>query len=128
MPIQSTIHRKNSYVQTTCTGAITLSEVLEYQQDIWANGNIPGFSEIFDALQADFSAFSMSDIFKACQHSIQIDKSTTSSRLAFVLSTEAQQQMADFYRSVREMNTSNSRVVQLFDTLDDAFNWIHETH
>lgn len=127
MPIQSTIYRSSRYVQTTCTESIILNEILEYQEDIWKNGDIPGFNEIFDAQQADFSLLSMADILQVCQNSIKINVSKSKSKLAFVINTKAQQEMADFYRSIREIYTDDQREVQVFFTLDDAFNWLQKS-
>lgn len=124
MPIQSLIHRDQNYVHTSCTGSITLKELLEYQEDIWRNGDVSGFDELFDALQADFSALNLTDIFQLSQNALNIDDTQTSSKLALIIQPGVQEKLADFYRSTQELNATSNRNIRFFYDTNDALNWI----
>jgi hypothetical protein len=124
MSIQSLIHRDQHYVHTCCTGKISMLELLEYQEDIWRNGDVSGFDELFDATQADFSAINLPDIFQLSQNALDIDTRQTSSKLALIIAPGVQEKLADFYRSTQEINSSSSRNIQFFYSTNDALNWI----
>lgn len=126
MAIHSIIQRDHGIVQTTCTGNITFQDIIEYQQDIWINGNVTGFHEIFDAQQGDFSSLSMPDVLEISQHAIQINKNSSESKLAFVVQPGEQEQMVKFYCSTQEINSDSHRTIRAFHQLADALSWVRD--
>ena len=124
MAIQSIIQRDSGIVQTTCTGIITIQDIIEYQEDIWINGNVTGFHEIFNAQEGDFSGLSMPDVFEISQHAIQINKNISESKLAFVVHPGEQEKMVKFYSSTQEINSDSHRTIRAFHQLADALSWV----
>ena len=124
MPIESIIHRERRLVHTTCTGAITAGDLMAYQEEIWVKGNVRGFHELFDASQSDFCQVRFSDLLPISQKAAQIDLHTDASKLAIVVSSANQAELAEFYRAAREVLPGESRTTKLFQTVGDALEWI----
>lgn len=124
MPIDISINHNDHIVHATCHGEITLSDVQDYQQKVWGNGEVKGYQELFDASHCDVSGFSIADAMIVAEKDNEYDFGTGHTKKAIVISSEEHQQRAIIYTATRGLDSNNPRTIKTFYSESNAMDWI----
>lgn len=128
MPIMVTIDKDKRYVHAICNGVIREADLMAYQQTTWIDADTKGFDGLFDASQGDFSHLDFSDLVLFSRQAADIDQHAPPSKMAIVVASSQQRDLADFYCRVVDLQDISPRTTMVFHSIRDAHCWLNSEH
>jgi hypothetical protein len=123
MTISVDIDRHRKLVRATCSGQVTVDELMDYQTETWLNSNVNGFDGLFDARQGDFGDIDVTSLLSFSNKAATIDQFVHPCKMAIVISDNEQRRLSEFYASAVGF-VNNTRTTRIFDSLESACEWL----
>ena len=122
--IERTIYHDGMLVVTRCSGKITAEELIASQY--WMVNNFgdvikPGFSQLFNALDADVSAITEDDIHRVAQ--INLHHGQTRGHFSMAILAVKPYPLA-LARLHKLLSVAASIRVEIFSDIDAAYKWL----
>jgi len=124
MMIERKVYHDGLFVVTKCRGKITSKELIGRQY--WMVENFgkeikPGFSQIFDALEADTGAITEDDIHRVAQINLHHSEERGSFSMAILAAKPFPVALARLHKL---LSSTASIRVEIFSDVDEAYQWL----
>ncbi len=122
--IERNVYHDGMLVVTKCRGNITAEELISSQY--WMVDNFgevikPGFSQLFDALDADTSAITENDIHRVAQINLHHGKTRGDFSMAILAIKPYPLALAKLHKL---LSVAASIRVEIFSDIDAAYKWL----
>ncbi len=122
--IERNVYHDGMLVVTKCRGNITAEELISSQYwmvDNFGDAISPGFSQLFDALEADTSAITENDIHRVAQINLHHGRTRGNFSMAILAIKPYPLALAKLHKLLSV--AANIRV-EIFSDIDTAYNWL----
>lgn len=126
MPIELKPDHQRHFMNTICTGIVTIDEITHYLKTAWLKPETYGFNELVDYSKADLSQLNYSELLQAAQEAAKMYTLDPKSKCAILISTKEHKDLADFYINAKKVLTKPSRGIQSFESRDEAMDWLNQ--
>lgn len=128
MTIDAFIDFNARLVTAVCKDSVTIKELQDYQDQIWASGVAAGLNCLFDMRNANFSQINFSNILPLAAKAAMIDYGQSKSKLAVIVSSSSQEIISHFYQAAVEVYPSRTtRIMRTYYSLEDGLKWISKS-
>ena len=125
MPINNTINKDEKTIYSVCTGIMEPEDFDLYINTIWRHDEHYGFNELFDTVEADWSEFDFSYLFKIAETASKLKTIDPNSKLAWLVLEGKQKELTDFYQAAKSLTNGPSRSLEAFYSRKDALEWLN---
>ena len=125
MPIEYYIDHERKRIIATASGALSESDLFEYQKAAWSNLSLTDYDEIFDVTQVDnIQDITSASLRQLSRYAASMDKAEKTTRLAIVASKSLFYGLARMYETFRGSINHTLKEISVFRFIEDAEQWL----